>query len=296
MPRLVAVDELTQEQHMWLYSNYGNRGENTAFHENVVVESGTDNIRNTSSCRTQTNQIEGIRQPPSHPSYPNSSEPMSNYGNAYQPPPGPDNRSTIFRGRGAGGRPITRPEYDTHHSYYPYPHHPPLMPIQTINKNSLPDEQREDSSPSRSVRKREREIYEGVPTLEARNTIPTENTFFRTPYVHRATPGSMIPYFEPDAPTQQKRQTATTKTPVWPSNNSDDDSKERKCNPIYPFLGEKLTWLQSYENLQVYKQTYGVSSCHTTHHSFSACTNRILFSSHIHRIVTFHRSIKKIQS
>jgi len=35
------------------------------------------------------------------------------------------------------------------------------------------------------------------------------------------------------------------------------DMAAESMAPFYPHKGERLTWQQSYENLQVYKQTYG---------------------------------------
>jgi hypothetical protein len=293
MPRLVSDNDLLHHQRIWLNRSTSNYGENVAFHDDdhdddvdddedaELGESGTiharcvrggdsrthfvdSHRRQYDSTRDELNRDNFSRQVPVHPLYSQQSEPL--YGVSYQPPPGPDNRSTIFRGRG-GAPTVVRNEYDQHQRYYhhqqqqqqqPQIHHPhyqsPLM-HQSHYQNSFLDEHRQDTNPLGNLKKRDHAM-----AIEIRTDKPQEPTYYHSPYSQQNTaPLSLIPYFEPDETPHRKRPFNAPVTPAWNNCTIEVESKGRKGILGYPYLGEKLTWQQSYENLQVYKKTYGVS-------------------------------------
>ena len=272
MPRLLAVEELSPDQHVWLYNNFDHHDYNSGLEE--VIE--TDN---TDIPIDSVNSYGHNGRPMLHPADVGSNGHHSRmhqdyllnaekYGSTFSPPRLTDNRSTIFRGR--GGQPPQRNEYEQNqgyyqnqsnvnqHHHYPPPPFPP-RPLTTVfpSPNTMySDERRQEASPLRVFRKRDRSLENGRGMVDPRSDKSQhESPYYPNPYVYRH---PMIPYFEPDETPNRKRPFIAPTTPTWGS-SKEVDVKAKKFNPIYPHQGEKLTWQQSFENLQVYKKTYGVS-------------------------------------
>lgn len=270
MPRLVAVDELTRDQHTWWIDVYGHQGENSIFYDNGVAISGVESV--DPPIPSSGLELGRSIHAPLHPRYSYHSDPVSLYDSSFHPPPGPDNRSTIFRGRG-GGRPISRSEY--HHAnssgYYPYYQPPPLLPRQFPSPPTNDDEQRQDSCiPESTLRKRDRSIDSSPMDF---NDDRYDNYYYRSTYL--PPPPSIMStsqrYFEPEASNEHMNRPSNTNeksstlawnvsSPTMAAVDPGSETKQKKSIPMYPHLAEKLTWQQSFENLLVYKKTYGVST------------------------------------
>lgn len=270
MPRL--VDDLTHDQQMWLVNHYGPQGGNSGCHESILAVMGPETANNSNFLDVMEDGALNGRHFPVHARYPHSSEatvPMQ--GNQFTLHQKVDNRNTIFRGRGPMYSATSKAEYEYHHrEYHNYPHfqsqQSPQPLFQTLS--NFHGDQNFDPKASKSPRKRDRFMENGMRSTELPSTAHADPSCYASMYLHNTPPGSMMPFpgLDDDPHTYSsgpnKHHYPTVEIAQWNESNTDgnvSEGTENKCNPSYPHLGEKLTWQQSYDNLKVYKKTYGVS-------------------------------------
>jgi hypothetical protein len=280
MPRLVAVEDLSPVQNVWLYSSYDHHSRGASFNDTsdgIIEIDGHDHPAAGYGHLTQATPSPEApcsnHRIEHHMEYTQHSD---TYASSFLPPRKNDNRSSIFRER--DGRPPIRNEFDTygysqytnqynqnyyyqqehhHHHYHQHPFFPPSDPA------DFSEEQRQDTSPSRLDRKRDRSLDSRGEGIDRRGGVDRghpESSYYHSTYTYRPNTYSnnnALPYFEPEETPNRKRQFIAPSSPTY-NNNTDREAKPKKYNPIYPHQGDKLTWQQSYENLQIYKKTYGV--------------------------------------
>jgi hypothetical protein len=280
MPRLVAVEELSPVQNIWLYSSYEHHRGEASFNDSAegIIENDVHDIPAASvggyghlTQATPSPEVIGSNHRIDH--HNEYIQHSDSYAMSFLPPRKLDNRSSIFRER--DGRPPVRNEYENygyyqftnqynHHYYYQHDHHhyhqhqfyPPSDP------SSFSEEQRQDASPPRVDRKRDRSLESRGDGIDARGCDMGhhDTAYYHSPYVYRQhAHSSVLPFFEPEETPNRKRQFIAPTSPTW-NKTKEHEPTAKKSNPVYPHQGDKLTWQQSYENLQLYKQTYGVST------------------------------------
>jgi hypothetical protein len=281
MPRLMALEELSPVQNVWLYSSYDQSREASFNDVDGIIETdmpvgSVGSIAGYGNLTLATPSPEVIssnhRIDNHHNEYIQHSD---SYALSFLPPRKNDNRSSIFRDQ--DGRPPIRNDFDNygyyqymnqynqnyyyqqehhHHHYHQNAFYPPSDP------SSFSEEQRQDISPSRVDRKRDRSLESRADGIDIRGSDRGHldlSYHHHSPYMYRQHANSnALPYFEPDDMPHRKRQFIAPTSPSW-NNSGERECKPKKINPIYPHQGDKLTWQQSYENLQIYKKTYGVS-------------------------------------
>lgn len=253
---------------MWLVNNYGHHGENAGFQESIVAVMGVESESHGHFLDCMDDGTLSNRHLQIHPRYPHSTEPTAPMqGSHYSYHQKLDNRNTIFRGRGPMYPP--KPEYEYHqreyYNYPPFPSQHSPQPLFHTSSNYHGDPNFDPKSP-KSPRKRDRAIEAPMRNTELSSNTHLEPNSYAPVYLHNTPTGSMIPFMGlEEAPNnhssiQNKNRYEATQSAPWNESSTKENvpaSHENKCGPTYPHLGEKLTWQQSYENLKVYKKTYG---------------------------------------